>query len=82
MVPLRKHLSELNNLVTAFQSEFVPVDEKRRLKEVLRKRTKHPEENLKQFIYVISSVRMGEPATNMPRKLSGYSDKCTHNSMI
>lgn len=50
----------------AFRKEFAPVDEKKRLKEELRLRTQHPEENLKQFIYVISSYydRIGENATD------------------
>ncbi|KAM7286310.1 hypothetical protein ISCGN_033194 [Ixodes scapularis] len=54
------------SFVTAFHSQFAPVDKKKRLKEELRKRTQHPEENLKQFIYVISSYydRIGEPVTD------------------
>ncbi|KAG0444408.1 hypothetical protein HPB47_013824 [Ixodes persulcatus] len=52
------------SFVTALHSQFAPVD-KKRLKEELWKRTQHTEENLKQFIYVISSYndRIGEPVT-------------------
>ncbi|KAG0426063.1 hypothetical protein HPB47_026808 [Ixodes persulcatus] len=54
------------SFVTAFHCQFALVDKKKRLKEELRKRTQHPEENLKQFIYVISSYydRIGEPVTD------------------
>ncbi|KAG0422894.1 hypothetical protein HPB47_001305 [Ixodes persulcatus] len=62
----RISLYELGSFVTAFHSQFAPVDKKKRLKEELRKRTQHPDENLKQFIYVISSYydRIGEPVTD------------------
>lgn len=48
--------------VTAFRREFASADEKKRLKEELEARTQHPEENLKEFIYVISEFydRIGE----------------------
>lgn len=50
----------------AFPREFPPFDLKRRLKEELRRCTQHPEEYLKQFIYVIASFyeRLGEPVTD------------------
>lgn len=46
----------------AFRAEFASIDSKRRLKEELQQRTQHPEENLKEFIYVISAYydRIGE----------------------
>ena len=49
----------------AFSAEFASIDSKRRLKEELEQRTQHPEENLKEFIYVISAYydRIGEPVT-------------------
>ncbi|XP_040069975.1 uncharacterized protein LOC120842853 [Ixodes scapularis] len=55
-----------DSFVTAFHSQFAPVDKKKRLKEELRKRTQHAEENLKQFIYVISSYydRISDPVTD------------------
>lgn len=55
-----------DNFVTAFQREFAPVDKEKPLKEKLQKRTQHPEENFRQFIYVISSFydRFGGPATD------------------
>ncbi|KAL3183329.1 hypothetical protein MRX96_000304 [Rhipicephalus microplus] len=40
--------------VTAFRREFALADEKKRLTEELEARTQHPEENLKEFVYVIS----------------------------
>ncbi|KAL3189925.1 hypothetical protein MRX96_020264 [Rhipicephalus microplus] len=48
--------------VTAFRRKFASADEKKRLKEELEARTQHPEENLKEFIYVISELydRIGE----------------------
>ncbi|KAH8009842.1 hypothetical protein HPB51_020190 [Rhipicephalus microplus] len=39
----------------AFRSEFSSIDAKRRLKAELEQRTQHPEENLKEFIYVIAT---------------------------
>lgn len=39
--------------ITAFRAEFVPIDLKKRLTEELCRRIQHPEENLKQFIYVV-----------------------------
>ncbi|KAG0433317.1 hypothetical protein HPB47_020034 [Ixodes persulcatus] len=36
---------------TGFRTEFASIDAKRRLKDELRHRTQHPEENLKEFIY-------------------------------
>ncbi|KAH8037105.1 hypothetical protein HPB51_008529 [Rhipicephalus microplus] len=46
----------------AFRSEFSPIDAKRRLKAELKQRTQHPEENLKEFIYAITTFyeRIGE----------------------
>lgn len=53
----------------AFRGEFAPIDVKKRLKEELRRRTQHPEENLKQFIYVIAAYyqRLGEPVTDVEK---------------
>lgn len=47
---------------TAFRAEFASIDAKRRLKDELRHRTQHPEENLKEFIYTIAEFyeRIGE----------------------
>ncbi|KAG0440911.1 hypothetical protein HPB47_016112 [Ixodes persulcatus] len=61
-----REFTSWGSFVTAFHSQFAPVDKKKRLKGELRKRTQHPEENLKQFIYVISSYydRIGEPVTD------------------
>ncbi|KAH7934493.1 hypothetical protein HPB51_029142 [Rhipicephalus microplus] len=42
--------------VTTFRREFASADEKKRLKEELEAHTQHPEENLKEFIYVISEI--------------------------
>ncbi|KAG0411938.1 hypothetical protein HPB47_010934 [Ixodes persulcatus] len=66
---------------TAFRKKFAPVDEKKRLKEELRLRTQHPEENLKQFIYVIASYydRIGDDVTEAERS-SGCWSKCTLSS--
>lgn len=57
--------ADWSTFATAFRKEFAPVDEKKRLKEELRLRTQHPEENLKQFIYVIASYydRIGDDVT-------------------
>ncbi|KAL3210471.1 hypothetical protein MRX96_008715 [Rhipicephalus microplus] len=38
----------------AFRSEFLSIDARHRLKAELEQRTQHPEENLKEFIYVIA----------------------------
>ncbi|KAG0429183.1 hypothetical protein HPB47_023864 [Ixodes persulcatus] len=47
---------------TGFRAEFASIDAKRRLKDELRNRTQHPEENLKEFIYTIDEFyeRIGE----------------------
>ncbi|KAH8040632.1 hypothetical protein HPB51_011947 [Rhipicephalus microplus] len=39
----------------AFRSEFSSIDAKHRLKAELEQRTQHPEENLKEFIYAITT---------------------------
>ncbi|CAN7947185.1 unnamed protein product [Ixodes pacificus] len=51
-----------DNFTSAFRAEFASIDAKRRLKDELRLRTQHPEENLKEFIYTIAAYydRIGE----------------------
>ncbi|KAL3183331.1 hypothetical protein MRX96_000306 [Rhipicephalus microplus] len=43
-----------DDFVAAFRQKFASADEKKRLKDELEVRIQHPEENLKEFIYVIS----------------------------
>lgn len=51
-----------DDFTSAFRAEFASIDAKRRLKDELRQRTQHPEENLKEFIYTIAAYyeRIGE----------------------
>lgn len=46
----------------AFKKEFASIDEKLRLKQELDERTQHPQENLREFIYVVAAYyeRIGE----------------------
>ncbi|KAH8035042.1 hypothetical protein HPB51_004283 [Rhipicephalus microplus] len=54
------------DFVAAFRREFASADEKKRPKDELEARTQHHEENLKEFIYVISELydRIREEVAN------------------